>query len=313
MNVEDKNKILRNTLFIISLHAFSRSIIADSGLQTVPPYRGKNSVFFRILREIHFRLNLPYKQLWYTRIDRQYDNFFIIEGLMRPEYIEWLHKKFPQSKFVMFYMNNCNSATDPDKFRFDYLNLWTGDVNDAAKNRLNLCPNAGSYVKSWVVNKQTPEYDIFFIGKDKGGKRLGELMQLEENFQKLGLKTYFHIVAERKYERYKNPKYKGFMPYTESLKYLGKSKAILYLGFGSQECVTIRVQESLVHRIKMITDCSWIKKYDFYNPQNIFILGEGDMNKLPEFLNTPYVEVEASILKHIYFEDLAAEILRQSK
>lgn len=309
----NENNFLCNTLFIIPLHAFFRSIIADSGLKTIPPYRGKNNVFLRVLREIHFRLNLPWKKLWYTPINGSYENFFIIEGLMRPEYIEWLHGKYPDSKFVMFYMNKCNNATNPNKFRFEYLNLWTGDINDATQYGLNLCPNAGSYVKSWVVKKQKPEYDIFFIGKDKGGKRLGELMQLEETFRQIGLTTYFHIVAERKYERYKKPQYKGFMSYSESLKYLGKSKAILYLGFGSQECVTIRVQESLVHKIKLITDCSWIKKYDFYNPKNIFILGEDDMNKLPEFLNTPYVEVEASILKHIYFEDLAKEIINLSK
>lgn len=102
------------------------------------------------------------------------------------------------------------------------------------------------------------------------------------------------------------------MPYEECLKYLGMSRSILYLGFGSQECLTIRIQESLVHQIKLITDCSWIKKYDFYNSNNIFILGEDDMKDLPRFLNTPYESVTADILKHIYLDELLEEVISQS-
>lgn len=303
---------LRNTLFVIPLHAFSRSIVVASGLETVPPYRGKNNVLLRILREIHFRFNLPFKSVWYYPIKKKYDSFFIFESLMTPGYIEWLHKQQPNAKFVMFYMNNCNQANNPNKFQFDYLHFWTGDVNDSRKYGISLCPNIGSYVKKWTVEKESPVFDIFFVGKDKGKKRLGELLLLESQFKKLGLNTYFHIVAERRHERYRNPNYKDFMPYTECLKYLGKTKAILYLGYGSQECVTIRVQESLVHKIKLVTDCSWLKKYDFYSPHNIFILGEDKFEDLPNFLNTPYVDVEASIMKHIYFEDLAKELITLS-
>lgn len=302
----------RNVLFVLPEHTWFRNIVVDSGFIAVPPYRGKNSVILRILREIHFRLNLPCKQIWFYPINR-YNVFFIFECLIIPEYIKWLHKKYPDSQYIMFYINKCTVSNNPDMFRFDYLNLWTGDINDSKKYNINLCQNSGSYVKNWIVNKETAEYDIFFVGKDKGKNRLGYLLDLEKTFQDLGLKTYFHIVAERRYDRYRNPHYKKFLSYRECLNYLGKSKAILYLGFGSQECITIRVQESLIHKVKLVTDCLWLKKYDFYHPQNIFILGEDKIENLPDFLNSPYVDIDASILKHIYFEDLVKEIISQSR
>lgn len=308
----DVEQLKNSVPFILPEHTWFRNIVVDSGFMALPPYRGKNSVILRIFREIHFRLNLPFKHIWFYPVKR-YDVFFIFECLIIPEYIEWLHNKYPDSRYVMFYINRCTAASNPEKFRFDYLHLWTGDVNDSKKYGINLCPNAGSYVKKWVVKKVPPVYDIFFVGKDKGRQRLGELLKLEQEFREIGLKPYFHIVAERRYDRYRNSQYKDFMPYSECLKFLGMSRAILYLGFGSQECITIRVQESLVHKIKLVTDCSWIKKYDFYHPQNIFILGEDKFEDLPAFLNSPYREVGASILKHIYFEDLAKEIITLSK
>ena len=135
---------------------------------------------------------------------------------------------------------------------------------------------------------------------------------MERQFNLLGLTTYFHIAPEHRYDLYKNKRYKKFLPYTEVLKFLGKTKAILSLGYGSQECITIRVQESLVHKIKLITDCVWLKKYDFFHPDNIFILGEDEIESLPEFMNKPYVEIETSVLNNIYFEDLVEHIVLNS-
>lgn len=310
--MEKKNSALSDVLFIFPGHDFTYHVLKDSGLDVLPPYKGKDNIILRILREIHFGLNLPLKSIWFHKINKEYKSFFIFEPLIIPEYIDWLHFLYPHSKFVMLYLNKCNKINSPDKFRYSFLNLWSGDVNDSQTYNLNLCPNAGFYVRTWKVCKTEPEFDIFFVGCDKGNKRLVELVNLENKFNALGLKSYLHIVPEHRYGLYNNKRYKRALPYSEVLKFLGKTKAILYLGYGSQECVTIRVQESLVHEIKLVTDCAWLKKYDFYHPDNIFILGEDEMDSLLEFLNKPYVNIEASILNSMFFEDLAEQIILNS-
>lgn len=299
-------------LFLLYDPYFTEDILIKEGMKFQAPYYGNRNIILRILREIHFRLNLPKKDMWFRPISDKYETFFIFADLMIPEYIEWLHFKNPDSNLIMCYMNNVNKITNPQKFQFDYLKLWSGDVNDCKKFGMKLMENSGAYSKTWIVKKETPLYDIFFVGKDKGMKRLPELLSLKKQFEDIGLKTYFHIVAEHRYDRYRNRYYKKFMPYEECLQYLGKTKAILYLGYGSQEAATIRVQESLIHKIKLVTDCCWIKKFDFYNSNNIFILGEDDLSQLKIFLNTPYVEVKAEILNHIYMEDLIQEIISKS-
>ena len=303
---------LSSVLFILPKYAFSWGQVVDDGLKGHPPYKGGKSIFLRILREIHFRFNLPKKSIWFCPIPEKYDVFFIFADLIIPKYIEWLHNQFPTSKYIMFYMNNCTEASCPDRFRYEYLKLWSGDVNDCEKFHLNKAPYMGAYCRSWIVKKEPPVYDVFYVGKDKGFKRLDDLLKLESQFAQMGLKTYFHIVTNHRYDKYRSKQYKDYMPYKECLSFLGKTKAILYLGYGSQECVTIRVQESLIHRIKLITDCAWLKQYEFYNPHNIFILGEDKIEELPRFLNTPYEEVKTDLLEHIYIDELFKEIIRLS-
>lgn len=306
------NNIISSALYIIYDPFFTEKVLHDEGLMTQPPYYGNRSIVLRALRELHFRWNLPLKGMWYQPIKKGYDIFFLFADTVTPEYVEWLHGQHPSSKYIMCYMNNVNAKTNPEKFRYDYLKLWSGDVNDCKKYGMNQIKNSGAYCRNWIVYKKQPQYDVFFVGRDKGMNRLNTLLKLKEEFEQLGLRTYFHIVAEHRYDRYRNKHYKAVLYYEECLELLGKSKSILYLGFGSQECVTIRVQESLIHQIKLITDCSWIKKYDFYNPHNIFILGEDNLSDLPHFLDTPYEIVDAEILKHIFMDDLLKEVISQS-
>lgn len=306
------NDILSDVLFIFPGYSFTYNVLSDSELNVLPPYKGKGYVILRILREIHFRLNLPLKKIWFHKINKEYMSFFIFDPLIIPEYIDWLYSLYPHSKFIMFYNNKCKESNSPMKFHRSFLKLWSSDVNDSLLYNLNLSSNAGFYVRSWKVCKIEPEFDVFFVGCDKGNKRLSDLINLESKFNALGLRSYFHIVPEHRYGLYSNKRYKRPLQYSEVLNFLGKTKAILYLGYGSQECATIRVQESLVHEIKLITDCAWLKKYDFYHPNNIFILGEDKIESLPEFLNNPYIRVESSMLKNIFFTNLAEQIVLNS-
>ena len=96
------------------------------------------------------------------------------------------------------------------------------------------------------------------------------------------------------------------------LNYLGKSRAILHLAEGAQHGITIRIQESLIHKIKLITDDRSIEKYDFYNPNNIFILGKDDLTGLRSFLDTPYKPITSSFLEHAFYDQLIDAFLCNS-
>lgn len=48
---------------------------------------------------------------------------------------------------------------------------------------------------------------------------------------------------------------------------------------------------------KLITNFKDIKEYDFYKKDNIFIIGEDDLNNIKNFVNTGYVDIPENIIK----------------
>ena len=53
---------------------------------------------------------------------------------------------------------------------------------------------------------------------------------------------------------------------------------------------------------KLITNNTDIKNYDFYNHDNIFILGEDNINEIKEFINKPYKKIDQDIIDYYDFD-----------
>lgn len=70
-----------------------------------------------------------------------------------------------------------------------------------------------------------------------------------------------------------------------------KSKAILDICHHNQSGLTMRSIEALGARRKLITNNENIKMYDFFNPQNILILDEKNMEISNEFLDSDYEQL----------------------
>lgn len=64
--------------------------------------------------------------------------------------------------------------------------------------------------------------------------------------------------------------------------------------------LSIRFFEGLYYRKKVITDNSAVKNYDFYHPNNIFVL-ENNYAEIENFLKIPYYEIADNIVKKYGF------------
>lgn len=291
-------------------HEWNKRFIINEGYRFIDAYKG-HGLFFRILRELFFRLRLPGKSLFYNREIITENKVLVVgEALITYDYMRWLHKHCPTCKIILFFDNPVNPKYSPDGFSDEWCTKWTSDKADAEKYNLHLY-QGGGYFRQWKASKTNPpEYDVFYIGKDK--KRLELLKRIEEALNSHGAKTLFYITWERGWQKKDDGIHKPFLPYDGVLDYIGKSRAILHLIEGAQNGITLRIQESLIHRVKLITDDVNIVDYDFYNPNNIFILGRDDLNGLRAFLDAPYVEVESDFYNHAYFDQMLEEIVGKS-
>lgn len=96
---------------------------------------------------------------------------------------------------------------------------------------------------------------------------------------------------------------KDFVEYDDYLQNLRESKAILEIVPENVVGLTIRTMEALFFNKKLITNNKDIKNYDFYNPNNIFIIGEDSEDKIKQFINSPFELIDRKIVEYYDFEN----------
>lgn len=133
------------------------------------------------------------------------------------------------------------------------------------------------------------QYALFFVGYDKGrGQKIEDLKMYLDH---CGLKYYFKIIASGKR-----------MEYAEYLTVLNDSGAILEVVQEGQSGVSMRTMESLFYEKKLVTTNRSVKEYEFYNPKNVFILGEDSLEELPQFLKSEYEQIPRRIVEQYDFK-----------
>ncbi len=300
----------KNDIVIIgNSTGWSYNYLNEAGYQFADAYKN-HGIIFRIIRELFFRYRIPGKRYFYNETINFEGKILVVgDSLITYDFMEWLYNRCPTCKIILKYDNPVNPNYSPDGFKDEWCVKWTADIDDAKKYNMHLY-QGGGYMPQWKVKKTTPIYDVFYIGKDKN--RLDRLRQIEEDMNNHGIKTMFYITWPRGWQKKDDGIHKPMLPYEGVLDYIGKSKAILHLLDGAQHGITLRIQESLIHKVKLITDDDSIVSYDFYSPNNIFILGKDDMNNLRDFLDSPYEEVDSDFFRHAYYDQMMEEIISES-
>ena len=117
-----------------------------------------------------------------------------------------------------------------------------------------------------------PTTDCFFCGLPKD--RTEELSRLKDMLESQGCTCDFVVpqcreeclIGDQYYQR------------------LSRARCLVDIVQKNQCGLTKRPLEALLYRKKLITNNPWVRHEDFYNPHNIFILGEDDDRLLATFV-----------------------------
>ncbi len=194
---------------------------------------------------------------------------------------------------IIFYIWN---LIDSEKLRVISTlqsNQWVDDIytftpQDARSYTLKY--NSTFYKHSHDTYPSFTEYDVFFGGKNGG--RESRILSLMNHFEDHGLRTLIHAID------FETIPAAPYIPYPEYIKLFLNSKAILEVLKETQQGITLRSMESIFYHRKLITTNISIRAYQFYNPQNIFILDHDDEDSLLDFLNSPYHPVPEDIIAY---------------
>jgi hypothetical protein len=275
-------------------------IIKERGYTCCELYKKQSNFFVRSLRRLFNKLRFPKKDIWYNKkiLKCGARKIIIHEPLCTVDYVEWLRKKKPDADIVFWYWNYVKNTINPDKIKSDICRKWSFSRVDCKKYGMRFNPLP--YFTEIKSPEKTAKYDVVFVGKDKG--RLAALLDLRKQLNDMGLTTKFVITPSHSYD--KNPEYSKPISYMESVAVSAEGRAVLDYIEVTDSGQSLRVIEALFLKEKIITNSVLVYDYDFYRPENIFVLGKDDLSKLPEFLATPYKEIDKEIIMRYDFDSV---------
>ena len=244
-------------------------------------------IILRCVRELCFKICFLPKTVWYDKhiIDANPEFIIIKDAIITRAYLLWLQKRFPQAQINFMYENMIGKAKHirpsdiPSNIR-----IWTYDKYDSEKYGIRL-KHTMQYFSEYVLEKGEIEYDVLFVGRDKG--RGDWLHRFDGFLQEKGFRTKFIITKDRRYSKNKTY-YQKEVPYETIAKWIAHTRCIINVGMENQQGITVRDLECLFNRIKMITTNEHIKDVYFYKPNNIFVLNSDNWEAVPAFLESAY-------------------------
>lgn len=131
------------------------------------------------------------------------------------------------------------------------------------------------------TTEEKEDYDFYFIGFEKNrGAILNELKEKLKDYR-----CCFKIINQ----------VSECVPYAQNIVNIKKARCIIEIVQDGQEGITLRPLEAIACGKKLLTNNKNIKKYDFYSPQNFFILGEDNLDDISQFINSSQTPLQSSI------------------
>ena len=141
----------------------------------------------------------------------------------------------------------------------------------------------GQYFRYPEHQPDNIDSDCFFCGLPKD--RAGTLQRLRTRLEAEGLTCDF-VIPRTPAEKLTYPQY---------LDRLARTRCVIDISQKGQTGLTRRPLEALFYGKKLLTDNPEIARYDFYRPQNVFILGKDPEEQLRAFIESPLAEVPETV------------------
>ncbi|MEJ6466098.1 hypothetical protein [Fusobacterium ulcerans] len=268
-------------------------------------YRNKlEKIFNNFIYKPILRKNIKVEKFNKRMIELIENNNFDIIFCIRPDKLNHCIMKYLKEKNKKMIAHHWDSISFIKKQK-DFLEYFdiksTFDKKESIEYDMKFIPNF--YIKENIAKTLNEEYDFFTVMKLD--KRVFKLEKLARKLQEKNKKYLFIVVKEDgKMDDFKsdlliisNKK----ISLEKNYEYIAKSKGIVEIGHERDEegnfqgGLSFRIADAIGNRKKIITNYSFIKEYDFYNEQNIFVIENENYELDDKFLNLEYKDIDIKI------------------
>lgn len=319
-------------ILFLSVKLFNyENIIADKlrSLGAIVDYydeRPANSIFakgiIRLNREFYKKKIINYYNAILNDIKyKKYDYFFLIKGEVVSQFFIDKIKELNPEMVTLYYtfdsfVNNPNGIKVLDSFE----RKFTFDCKDSEKYNISFRPLFFSDDYRNVSVESCPKIDLLFIGTAHSDRYV--ISEALSNWCKTNnLKTVaFYYSPSRLvflFFKFFDPSFKRFDYKKISFKSLNhnqiidlykKTKVILDINHPNQNGLTMRVFEALGSGKKLITTNSDIKRYPFYNTNNVFVIDRYNIVVEKSFFDKPFIKIDEKLYNQMSIDGFLKEL-----
>lgn len=241
------------------------------------------------------------------------DNKYDITLVVRPDlfFDSQLESLRNASEYLVAYYHDSVNEIKRKKDVISFFDkIYSYEKADVAKYNLQFLPNFIYFNNYNLVNKNNSVSAFTVMSNDY---RVSMIKKVAECLKRNKIKYDFYVLNKVDEETDLIHYFTKRKSNSEVMQHLKEATIIVDIHkYGVQDGLTFRVFESLGLKKKLITTNSDIKKYDFYNPNNIFVIDDRETIEIPtEFFTTNYEEIPESIYKKYTYQNWLTTILKQ--
>ena len=215
------------------------------------------------------------------------DKVILFDAYIKPGYLTWICRNYPDKRIILWYWNPLVSPALLDLMPRK-AEVWSYSREDCDKYGMRFNTTfyfddlAAEAATSAPVQNDVPR--VFFAGREKG--RESFLSGFRQTILDKGAVPEIHIMKNKDGWLDRTPGHEKFMTYAEITRCIREADILLDYSTDPGTGVSLRPMEALFWNKKLITNNRSVLDYDFYHPDNIYLLGE-DSRDLGDFIHAP--------------------------
>lgn len=261
-------------------------------------YKYKN--FFEKAHSFLYKITTGEKLKNYYRylpvINQVKDNTYDITVIVRPDLLTNSHLKAIRKAskyFIAYYHDSVNNIKRKEKILHYFDKVFSYEKADVEKYGFQFVSNFIYWDNQY--QNTTKEFEVYSVMSHD--YRFPTLKKVALLLKEMGISFQFHAITHKDLHDDLIKIDSKRITNDEIIAGILKSNVILDIHkYGVQDGLTYRVFEALGFRKKLITTNKDVRTYDFYNPNNIFVIEDVNNISIPKsFFETPFEEVSPEI------------------
>lgn len=275
------------------------------------PYKniGQRILSFYLKKTKKLKLKNYYK--YKPIIDEVTDKSYDLTLIVRPDLFFDNQLKILRAsskKLIAYYHDSINNIPRKKDVINFFDEVYSYEKKDVNNYNLKFIPNF-IYLNNYKVNKATKTLLFTVVSKDY---RFKNLLKLATFLKQNQLDYKFLVQSDKEQPVFNLVKFiKYRKTNSEVLKEINAASIIVDIHkYDIQDGLTFRVFESLYFKRKLITSNIDIKNYEFYNPNNIYVIEDFDNINIPQnFFSNPYIDMSEDIYKKYHYKNWTKTVL----